>query len=413
MADGSPVGRGAGSLREILAIPAVAWSIVPVFAALVSTAGMSLTLTLHVVGTLHRGYVAAGLAGAATVVGAMVGAPLVGRALDRHGLRPVVAVCTAVSCAYWLANSWLPYDALVVAAFPAGALVIPTRPIFRQVLVAAVPKDWLRSAFTLETIAMELSFIGGPTMLVFLAVHYSTHVAMTTIGVIIAFVGTLLYVRNPPLRNANEPATGRRAEVSMRGLIDRRLAATLLVTVSALFVLGGMEISGLSALRAHGSVGWAGVIAAIMATASIIGGTVYMSAKRSVSQLALVAIFAALAIPVGLVLHPWWLLALAVLPNQLFCTPTLAATAESLIRQVPAQSRGAATGLHESSTRLGLAISAPVVGAVIDGSSPAWGFVAAGLGGLVLASAAALLTRGVPAAVPAQAKQSAANLTSA
>jgi predicted MFS family arabinose efflux permease len=137
---------------------------------------------------------------------------------------------------------------------------------------------------------------------------------------------------------------------------------------------------------------------------------VYGAARRSVHQLVLAPAFAALAIPVGLILHPWWLLALALVPNQLLCTPTLAATAESLIRQVPAQARGAATGLHESSTRLGLAISSPLVGAVIDSSSPGWGFVAAGLGGLLLASVAALLTRGLPAIVAVQ--PIAANLTS-
>jgi predicted MFS family arabinose efflux permease len=411
MTDGSSVRRGMGAYREILAIPVVAWSILPVFAALVSTAGMSLTLTLHVVTALHRGYVAAGLVGAATTIGAMVGAPMVGRALDRHGLRRVVAVCGAVSCGYWLAISWLPYQVLVVLAFPAGALMIPTRSIFRQVLVAAVPQERLRSAFSLETSTIELSFIGGPTILIFLAVHYSTRVALTAIGTLIAVAAVLLWLRNPLLRGTGDPAPSAAAAISrMRDLIDRRLTATLLVTVSALFVLGGIEISALSALRAHGAVGWAGVMAAILATASIFGGVVYGAARRSVHQLTLAPVFAALAIPAGLILHPWWLLALALVPNQLLCTPTLAATAESLIRQVPAQARGAATGLHESSTRLGLAISSPVVGAVIDNSSPGWGFAAAGLGGLLLASAAAVLAGGLAPAVPAQ--PSAANLTS-
>jgi predicted MFS family arabinose efflux permease len=85
------------------------------------------------------------------------------------------------------------------------------------------------------------------------------------------------------------------------------------------------------------------------------------------------------------------------------CTPTFAATTENVIRHAPPDARGAATGLYDSATRLGIAVSAPVVGFVIDNSSPAWGFVTAGLGGLLLAGIGAVLTRPAPEPAPEEA----------
>ena len=55
-------------------------------------------------------------------------------------------------------------------------------------------------------------------------------------------------------------------------------------------------------------------------------------------------------------------------------------------RIAPPRVRGEAMGLQDASTRLGLAIGSPVVGFAIDHSSPAWGFAAAGAGGLLIAS---------------------------
>ncbi len=390
---------GVRAYRDVLAIPVVAWSILPIFVALVPMAGMAVTLTLHVVTVLDRGYLAAGLVGTATTVGTMLGAPLVGRALDRHGLRPVVAVCGAVSAAFWLATPWLPYEALLVAAFPAGALVVPVNSIARQVVAASVPADKLRAAFSLETILIELSFILGPAATVLVAAEMSTGAALTAIGVVVAVVAAVLYQRNPPIHGEAEQ-TGA-APARPRGLLNRNLVATLFVSVSALFVLGGLELAVVSRLRADDAVEWTGVVMAICAAASIAGGLVYGAAKRPVPQLVLVALLAVLVLPAAVFASPWWLLALVLVPNQLVCTPTFAATTENVIRHAPPEARGAATGLYDSATRLGLAVSAPVVGFVIDNSSPAWGFVTAGLGGLLLAGVGAALTRPTPATAPA------------
>jgi MFS family permease len=69
---------------------------------------MGMTLALHVVADLGHGYGAAGLVGTATTLGTAIGAPVVGRMIDRYGLRPVVAVCGTACTAFWLSTPYLP-----------------------------------------------------------------------------------------------------------------------------------------------------------------------------------------------------------------------------------------------------------------------------------------------------------------
>jgi predicted MFS family arabinose efflux permease len=86
----------------------------------------------------------------------------------------------------------------------------------------------------------------------------------------------------------------------------------------------------------------------------------------------------------------WWWLMLALVPNNLLCTPTLAAGSETVAKLAPANVRGEVMGLHDSVGRLGQTLSTPLVGLAIDHLSPAMGFVAAASGGLVLVGMAAL-----------------------
>ena len=88
------------------------------------TAGM-VTLTLHVVNDLDRGYGAAGLVGAAFTVGASVGAPLMGRFVDRRGLRPMLVLTTVAEVAFWTTAQATPYWVLLFMALFGGMLSLP------------------------------------------------------------------------------------------------------------------------------------------------------------------------------------------------------------------------------------------------------------------------------------------------
>jgi len=377
----------------VLGLPGVPATMALMLLARVPMTAMGMTLALHVVADLGRGYGAAGLVGTATTLGAAIGAPVVGRMIDRHGLRPVVAVCGTAGTAYWLSTPYLPYEILLVVALPAGMLIVPVASIARQVLTALVPPEHRRAAFSLDSISLESSYMIGPAVGIAVSTQVSSTAALTGIAAGCGLLTVMLWWRDPPLRGEDEEPGDR---PPLRSWLSTRLTATLLVSVGALFCLSGTEVTTLAALRATGEVAWTGSVIAVMCLASAAGGIVHGAVRRSLSQSWLTALLNLLVLPVGLLGHPWWLLAFALVPTNLACAPTLSATAEEVSALAPPRARGEAMGLLDSATRLGLALGSPVVGFTIDRSTPAWGFVTAGLGGLAIAGtglAARRLTR--------------------
>ncbi|MFD2417628.1 MFS transporter [Amycolatopsis pigmentata] len=355
---------------------------------------VGITLTLHVVTGLGRGYGAAGLVGTATTLGSAIGAPVAGRLIDRHGLRPVVATCGLASTGYYLATPHLPYEFLVLIALPAGMFAVPLGSISRQVLTALVPPPHRRPAYTLDSISIESSFMIGPTVGIAVSTQISSTAALTGLGLTLAIVTVVLCLRNPPIRHPEDGPAGR---PPLRTWLTPALAATLIVIFGALFCLIGTEVAVLAALRATGEVAWTGVVITLMCVASIAGGMVHGAVRRSLSQPTLMVLLSVLVIPAGLFPHPWWLLALALVPTNLLCAPTLSATAEQIGELAPPGVRGQAMGLLDSATRLGVALGNPVVGFAIDHSTPAFGFAAAGSGGVVIAFAGLAVRRFAPA----------------
>ncbi|WP_290055785.1 MFS transporter [Amycolatopsis solani] len=346
-------------------------------------------MTLYIVTGLGRGYGAAGLVGAGITLGMALGAPLVGRCIDRYGLRPVVAVCGLATTAFWFAAPHLPYAALAVVAVPAGALSVPAGSLARQVLAALVPVAERRAAYSLDTISIEATFMIGPAAGIAAMTAFPPTLTLSALGVLFGGTACLIWLVDPPIRDDREPIVDG-VRPKLRTWLSWQLVATLLIAGGALFVLVGTELATLAALRANGDLGVTGLVIAVMCAASILGGIVHGAVKRSLPQGVLMLLLALLVVPVGLADQPWWLLMLVLIPTNLLCAPTLAATTETVSKIAPPQVRGEAMGLQDASTRLGLALGSPVVGFAIDHSSPAWGFAAAGLGGLLIAAAGLL-----------------------
>ena len=378
--------------RQVLALPGVRTAMLLFFFTRLPMSATGITLTLHVVSDLGRGYGEAGLVGTATMLGSALGAPLVGRMIDRYGLRPVTSVCGLTSAAFWLATPHLPYPALLAAALPASALVLPASSIARQVLTALVPPESRRSAYSLDSIQLETTFMIGPSVGIAVSTQLSSTVALSGIGVCFA-LGTIALCRlDPPIRHEAETVTAERPPI--RDWLTPRLIAALLVASGALFCLVGTELATLAALRTTGQVTWTGVVIAVMCVASVLGGIVHGAVRRSLSQAQLMLLLTALVIPVGFATGlPWWLLALTLAPSNLVCAPTLASTSEEVTGLAPPRVRGEAMGLLDSATRFGMAAGSPVVGFVMDHTGAGWGFAVAGLSGLAFAAVAFGLRR--------------------
>ncbi|MEU7781832.1 MFS transporter [Micromonospora sp. SD19] len=371
--------------RRALALPGLRSLLVVAVLARIPLTATGVTLTFHVVFDLDRGYGAAGLVGAAVTVGAAIGGPILGRLVDQRGLRPVLVLTGIAEAIFWSTAPTLPYPVLLPAAFVAGSLALPIFSVVRQSIAALVPEDQRRPAYALDSMSVELSFMIGPALAVALVTAISAQTTMYLVGGGIVAAGIALWLVNPPIREATtgEPS-GPAQRVPRRQWLTPRLLAVLALSTAATLVLGGTDVAVVAVLRASGEVGWTGAVLAIWAVASLAGGFAYGAVHRSFSPLALTAALALCTIPVGLGGAHWWLLCLALIPAGALCAPTIAASSDAVSRLVPAQVRGEAMGLHGSAVTVGIAIGAPLAGAVIDASSPAWGFVVTGaLGALV------------------------------
>jgi MFS family permease len=396
---------GLQAYRQVLALPRVRFTIILMFLARLPMTAMGTVLTLHVVNDLGRGYGEAGLVGTVGALAGGFGGPLVGRMIDRYGVRPVVVVSGAASTAFWVALPHISYIALLILALPAGMIALPAQSLTRQFLTALVPQEQRRAIFSLDMVLGEASFIVGPTCGILVITQLSSTIALTGIGIWLGLTAAMLFITNIPIRSEDETnADETTARPRMREWLNSRMLGGLIVNLGAMFTLIGTEIAVIATMQAQHQTSLIGVVMAGMSVASIVGGLYHGTVRRSLPQWVLAMLLGGLLIPVGLADHPWWLLIIVLIPMNLMCTPALAAGAELISELAPAQARGEAMGLLGTTSSVGMGIGNPSVGFCIDRSSPAWGFAAAGLGGLLLAAVGAVIGRAWRPAVASEAE---------
>ncbi|GAA3091150.1 MFS transporter [Pseudonocardia yunnanensis] len=389
--EGSDEGTaGLAAYRTVLALPGVAALTAVSFLARIAPSAATITLTLHVVLTLGHGYAAAGLVGAASTIGMAVGAPLLGRLVDRRGLRTMLSLTLCAEAVFWTVAPWLSYPALLVGAFLGGLLGMPVYSVVRQSLAAMVPARHRRPAFALDSMSVEMSYIIGPAVGTLLALQLSTSTAMWIVGAGWVASGIALWLLNPPTR-APETSDAARPG-SVREWLDLRLLGALLATTAAVVLIFGTEISMIAGLQTSGQAAAIAVVNAVWCIASLTGGFLYGAARRSPSLFVLVAAMGVATLLVAAA-GPWWSYALLLVPAGLLCAPSLAASSEAVSGLAPEHARGLVTGLHGSAITVGAAISTPVAGLLIDVGSPAVAVITVGFAGIAVAGVAALLAR--------------------
>jgi predicted MFS family arabinose efflux permease len=372
--------------RRVLALPGIRTLFLVAVIARIPNTMAGIALTLYVVLELERGYAAAGLVGTALTVGAALGAPLMGRLVDRRGLRPMLILTTVAEAVFWTSAQSLPYLALLGAALVGGLLTLPVFSVIRQSLAALVPEEQRRPAYALDSMLVELSFMVGPALAVLLATAVSPRLTMLAIGVGMVGSGIALLVLDPPVRTDGEPMPASAAPRRREWLTPRLLALLAMASVGTM-VLAGTDVAVVASLRESGQVGWTGVVLGIWAGCSLLGGFAYGALPRPVAPLLLVALLGLTTMPVGLAGAQWWWLALALLPAGALCAPLIAASTDEVSRLAPEQVRGEAMGLHGSAVTIGVAVGAPLGGAVIDAAGASWGFAVIGLIGALVALA--------------------------
>lgn len=389
--------------RRTLALPGLRTLIVLIFFARIPMSAAGMVLTLHVAVSLGRGYGAAGTVGAAATIGIGLGAPLMGRVVDRVGLRPMLIITTLGETLFWITAQSMSYPVLLVIGFVGGVLTLQGMSIGRQAVAALVPEELRRTAYSIDSISTELSYMVGPAAAVFFATQFSTTAAMTAMAIGVGAIGLALFVVNPAVRSEQELADDDGVRPPRRTWLTPQLIGVLVIGAGAVFVLSGTEVTIVAQLRDQGQIGLTGLVIVAWSVYSAVGGMIYGSLHKSASQVTLMALLGTLTIPIGLAGGPWWVLALVLAPAAALCAPTIAATGEEVARLAPVAVRGVATGLQSTAFTMGAAAGAPLVGFVVDHSSPAWGFAVAGIGGVLVAATALILRTRTAAPQPASA----------
>ncbi len=392
--------------RRVLALPGVrALLALSLFARIPVLAG-SMVLTLHVVIDLKLGFGAAGAVFSASILGSAIGSPWLGRFTDRYGLRPVVIFGTVAAAVFWGSAGFMSYPVLLVAGFVSSLIQIPVFTLSRQGLAALVPEEQRRPAYSLDSMAVELSYMAGPSIGVLVVTAFSAQAAIWAVFVGVIANGVAFSLLNPPLRSEAESGTPS-VRMPLRTWLRPGIVAVLLTVAGATLILGATEVVVVAVLKQAGELSWASVVLIAWGIYSMTGGLVYGGLRRAPGPGVLMLLLGLTTIALA-VAGSWIWLCVALIPAGLLCAPTLAGAADAMSRLAPAAVRGEAMGYYGSAMAVGMALGSPFAGAAVDLVGPAWGFVLAGAGGAVVAGVALLVERlgrrdlaGLAPAVPA------------
>lgn len=367
--------------RRLWAIPVVRNTLLVGVLSRLPQFAMGLVLTLHVVGNLDDRYSAAGVVAGVFTVAAAIAGPWRGHLLDRHGLRRTLVPSVAVLLPVWAIAPFVGYWALLGLIVVAGAMTFPVFSVVRQVLVTNVPPDLRRSALSLDSAIVELSFMAGPALGVMACQWWNPRWVLLVCAMGYVAGSTALLVLNPPIANAVELDAEGAGSTSWLGL---RALAILLAVAAAGFVLSGTDLAIVASLRDLGHASWVGIAFTLWGLGSAIGGITYGAISRSIPTFVLVFGLGITTVPLAFAHHPALIAVLLVLTG-LFCAPSLASSVDELSAIVPASARGQVMGWHGSAATAGNAMAPPLVGWAMDSHGWAWGYVVTGMMGVVAA----------------------------
>ncbi|MFJ4183884.1 MFS transporter [Kitasatospora sp. NPDC089509] len=258
-----------GALLRRPQVPAVAgWSVVSRLPVYL----MSLA-TVLVVREQGGSFAQAGLTSALYTAGMAVGGPLVARRLDRAGRRPVLLATGLLYPAALAALAWGTrpggWAQLVVAAL-AGIALPPANACMRSLWARLPLSDTERdTAYLWEAVLAEVLVIGAPLMLAVLMLAGSAALALTVVA---ALGGTgalgLALVRLP---TGTDPAPSTERRDLLGPLRSPAMLALTAVMASCAVPIGLLTLAIPAFVAAHGSPGGTGAVYACWGVGSALG----------------------------------------------------------------------------------------------------------------------------------------------
>jgi MFS family permease len=386
--------------RRLLRVPGLRTTLVLGLLVKLPVIAIPMVLSLQVSLGLGRSLGSAGLVTGAWMLGVMAGAPVVGWAVDRAGLRPVLVLSAAAQAVFWTVAAGLSHPALVAGAMVSGVLLVPGSTVTRLVISADVPPEHQQAGFALDAVTSQLSYLAGPALGAVLATQTSTTTAAWSLGCVLVLGLATFAVRAPadesevpdaadggPDSRASAPEP---APPAGKAELVVRLLPMLICGFAAGMVSSGFELSLLGVMREQGEVHWVGLLITACGVYAVAGGVLYGALPVTLSPVAPVLLLGLATVPLGLV-PDWRFLLAAVLPAAMLSAASFAATATACGRLATARTRGRTVGLYGAVVAGGNAAGAPLAGLTGGAGGPAAGFLAVGSTAIVLALLAWLL----------------------
>jgi MFS family permease len=225
-------------------------------------------------------YGRAGVVAGAFALGGALGAPAIGRLVDRFG-QPRVLVPVAVGHAAGLGTLvalgllGAPLAILVLTALATGVCIPPISAVLRPLLPGLVGGDQelVTTAYALDAVLVELVFVSGP-LLTAVATAVLSPVAALVLGAVLVVAGTTAFAASEPSRSwrSERRAAGHGALGALR---SAGLRILVVVTLPIGFCFGAMEVTLPAFAEDVANRAWAGALIAIWSAGSALGGLWY------------------------------------------------------------------------------------------------------------------------------------------
>lgn len=373
--------RAQGNFADVLATPLVPRLLAGTLIGRLPSA-MAPVLVLLAEVHHHAGLSTAGLMAALQALAASLGQPLLARQADRRGHRMVLAWSTVATSLVFAALALAPRPLVVTAVLVglSGLLAPPLQACQRARWQQLVPPAARETAVTIDTSSAEMVYITAP-LLAAAAVYRTGPASGYLLAAVLGVVGTAVVCTAPappPPASAARDLLGPLKSTVMRWMLPIHLC------IGA--AIGTVPLAGLLIANRSGNSSAAGLVPALYACGSLLGGLLYGARRWPGSAparlLTATVLLAATWLPVLFCTAPWTAGLAAILPGAAL-TPTL--TCAQYLTQLLAPGQQA-----EASAWLIAALgTGEAVGVGAAGHWPAtwWPMLAAGLAALTLATA--------------------------
>lgn len=332
---------------------------------------------------LRGSFALAGAVSATFVLAYALLSPQISRLMDRHGQSRVLPAATAISVigillllasSWWLAPNWTLFAGALLAGFmPSMSAVARAR---WTAIYQGQPR--LQTAYSLETVLDEVTFITGPPLSVGLSVALFPQAGPLAAAILLP-IGVLALIAQrstEPLVKKHDATSGLPGSVIK--LTSVRLLALLMMAMG--IIVGTVDIVSVAFAEQLGQPAAASLVLSAYAVGSCLSGLLFGARKLTIplSRLLLLGGLATAATTLPLLLaSSIATLATVVFVAGLFFAPTMIVAMSLIERQVPKRQLTEGMTWLLAALNVGVALGAAVSGQVVNKSGARAGFVIA------------------------------------